>query len=165
MNKYTQIPPQELAACAAAGRPQDNIGECVMPVPQDTPPMPERHWELGKPLCRWPYPNENGALLFEVWRFEMPDGKKEIRPLSLWRDASGCLKWKWKSIPEPRPLYGLDKLAARPEVPVIVCEGEKSADAAAKIFPESVAVTSPGGSQAASKAEWAPLAGRKARRG
>jgi YD repeat-containing protein len=44
---------------------------------------------------------------------------------------------------------------------VVVCEGEKSADAAAKIFPESVCVTSPGGSEASAKADWRPLAGRR----
>ena len=45
----------------------------------------------------------------------------------------------------PRPLYGLDRLAARPDAPVIVCEGEKAADAAERLFPEYVAVTSPNG--------------------
>ncbi len=43
---------------------------------------------------------------------------------------------------------------------MIVCEGEKGAEAAAQIFPDSVAVTSPNGSQAAAKAEWGPSAGR-----
>jgi hypothetical protein len=52
-------------------------------------------------------------------------------------------------------------IAANPDAPVIVIEGEKSVDAAARIFPKSAAVTSPGGSQAAAKADWAPLAGRR----
>ena len=61
----------------------------------------------------------------------------------------------------PRPLYGLDRIASRPDAPVIVCEGEKAADAAAKIFPDHAAVTSSGGSQAAAKSAWSPLSGRK----
>src|SRR5260221_251611 len=55
----------------------------------------------------------------------------------------------------------LDKLAGRPDAPVIICEGEKSAEAAAVIFPKSVAVTAPGGANAADKADWSVLRGRK----
>jgi putative DNA primase/helicase len=44
---------------------------------------------------------------------------------------------------------------------VAVVEGEKKCGRAARVFPESVCTSSPGGSQAASKAEWSPLAGRK----
>ena len=61
----------------------------------------------------------------------------------------------------PRPLYGLDRLAACLEAAVILCEGEKAADAAAELFPEHVAVTSPGGSKAAGKANWSALAQRR----
>ena len=93
-------------------------------------------------------------------RFDKSDGGKEFRPLTLWRDAQG-LRWRWKSVPPPRPLYNLDKLAGRPDAPVVICEGEKSADAAALIFPKSVAVTSPGGANAADKADWSVLRGRK----
>ncbi|MGI8567654.1 MAG: hypothetical protein ACR2KT_00445, partial [Methylocella sp.] len=156
-DKFAPLTPQEHAAVSAVPRDKS---ECVIPVPQDAPPIPTKHPGLGKLPCRWPYLDKNGALLFEVCRFETPDGK-EFRPLSLWRASNGRLEWKWKGVPEPRPLYGLDRLTANSGAPVIVCEGEKSADAAAKIFPKSVAVTSPGGSQAASKADWAPLDGRK----
>jgi putative DNA primase/helicase len=53
------------------------------------------------------------------------------------------------------------RLAARSDAPVVICEGEKSADAAARVFPNCVCITSPGGSQAASKADWSPLEGRR----
>jgi len=43
---------------------------------------------------------------------------------------------------------------------VIVCEGEKAADAAIELFPDHVAVTSPHGSQGAEKADWSPLSRR-----
>jgi hypothetical protein len=42
----------------------------------------------------------------------------------------------------------------------IICEGEKAADAASLIFPESIAATSSGGAGAAAKTDWTPLAGR-----
>ena len=98
-------------------------------------PMPGTHFELGRPSGRWTYRDAAGAALFEMLRFDKPDGDKEFRPLTLWRDAQG-LRWRWKSVPPPRPLYNLHKLAARPDAPVVICEGEKSADAAARDFPE-----------------------------
>jgi hypothetical protein len=58
-------------------------------------------------------------------------------------------------------LYGLDWLAKHPDASVVICEGEKSADAAAGVCPNSVCITSPGGSQAASKADWSPLEARR----
>jgi hypothetical protein len=57
-------------------------------------------------------------------------------------------------------LYGLRRLAERPFAPVVVCEGEKSADAATRLLPDFVAVTSPNGSKSAGKADWSPLKGR-----
>ena len=58
------------------------------------------------------------------------------------------------------PIYGLDRLAQRPTDPVLVVEGEKSADAAGKIFPDHVVTTSPFGAKSANKADWTPLHGR-----
>jgi hypothetical protein len=75
--------------------------------------------------------------------FDRPDGGKEILPYTCWRNRAGQLEWRRKWWPEPRPLYGLDQLAARPDALVIVTEGEKAADAAALIFPDAVAITVP----------------------
>ncbi len=85
-----------------------------------------------------------------------------LRPLR--REAKAmrlALGWQWKAAPAPRPLYGLDRLALAPAAPVLVVEGEKTADAAAALFPEFVAVTWSGGGKAATRADWAPLAGRR----
>lgn len=134
--------------------------ELVSPVPADAPPMPQSHSMLGQPTTQWIYNDPRGAVLFAMLRFDKAGGTKEFLPLTLWRDARG-LQWRWKSVPAPRPLYNLDGLTGRPDAPVVVCEGEKSADAAAQIFPNSVAVTSPGGANAADKADWSVIRGRK----
>ena len=61
-----------------------------------------------------------------------------------------------------RPLYQSRRKSSRqPDAPIVVCEGEKAADAAARIFPKSIATTSSGGAQAADKTDWTPLAGRR----
>jgi hypothetical protein len=133
----------------------------LVPVPADAPPPPAVHPTLGKPSHQWPYRDRNGALLMLVYRFETSDGGKEIRPLSYCqRSASGEREWRWKILPRPRPLYGLDKLAAQSESPVIITEGELAAEAAERLLPGHVVTTSPGGAKAADSGDWSPLAQR-----
>jgi hypothetical protein len=58
---------------------------------------------------------------------------------------------------EPRPLYELPGLPK--DSLVVVCEGEKAADAARSLG--FTATTSAGGSNAAAKTDWSPLAGKE----
>lgn len=133
----------------------------VMPVPKDAPAPLDRHGTHGRPTRRWAYLDQRGELLGYACRFVRADGTKTYQPLTLFRDeATGALKWRWKGWAEPRPLYGLDRLAARPEAPILLCEGEKAADAAGELVPAYVAITSPNGSKSAGKADWGPLRGR-----
>jgi hypothetical protein len=136
---------------------EDN--EIVIPVPVNAPPAPAEHFELGKPTKTWTYTDATGATIGYVYRFDPPERKKEFRPLSLHR-KKGELEWRWECWPLKCPLYGLHKLAERPFAKVYVAEGEKSADAAQKLLPDCVIVTSPNGCNAAHKADWSPLRGR-----
>jgi hypothetical protein len=158
---YSPLTPDELAAGPAIARRMSDDGVPVFPVPADAPAPPTRHFNHGEPTATWTYRDAVGAELCRILRFDFPDGRKEFCPLTLWRNAKG-LRWRWKALCAPRPLYGLDRLADNPYAPVIVCEGEKAADAAAKVFPDHAAVTSSGGSQAAAKSDWSLLSGRKA---
>jgi DNA polymerase I-like protein with 3'-5' exonuclease and polymerase domains len=143
------------------GDQNEDGAELVTPVPLDAPEPSTEGYRVGPATGWWTYHNVKGETLFHVMRFDPPGAPKEIRPLTLWRDPrSMSLRWRWKAHPEPRPLYRLHLLAARPDAPVLICEGEKSADAAKSIFPDHVAMTSPGGAMASAKADWAPLAGR-----
>jgi len=58
-------------------------------------------------------------------------------------------------------LYGLDRLAARPDAPALVAEGEKAAGAARELLPDVVALTTWGGAQAPAKSDFGPLKGRR----
>lgn len=139
-----------------------NAWSIVMPVPADAPKPPAEHFKLGKPTARWTYTDATGALLGYVLRFDTGGGEKEFRPLTFWRPANGAKpEWRWESWPAKRPLYGLQKLAQRPSAPVLVCEDEKAADAAAILVPGYVVVTSPNGAKSAAKADWTPLRGRE----
>ena len=158
-NPFAPLEGGDAKPAPAAGKPPEWIA--VVPVPTDAPAAPERHPRLGKPSGRWIYRDASGAVLGYVNRFDSPDGDKQFRPLVLFTPAAGGKPvWRWESWPVPRPLYGLDRLAARPSAPVIICEGEKSAGAAERLLPECVAVTSPNGSKSATKADWSPLKGR-----
>lgn len=161
MNKYAPLSVEELAPTPIDAPTLQEEGEIVSPIPADAPPPPRRHRSFGAPTMVWRYRNAGGGLLCEVHRYDPPGARKQFLPATCWRNADGLLEWRWKSIPAPRPLYGLDRLAEKPDAPVVVCEGEKSADAAARIFPKSVCPSAPGGAQARDKADWKPLAGRK----
>lgn len=132
------------------------------PAPPDAPPPPARHRQHGEPSARWCYRDATGAVLGFVCRFDLPQnddgsgGGKQVLPLCWTADG-----WRWKGLPVPRPLYGLDRLAAQPAAPVLICEGEKAADAAQALFSEYVAITSPNGAQSAGKADWRALVGRR----
>lgn len=111
----------------------------------------------------WRYLNANGELLGFIVRYEpnnAADMRKEFRPITLCKGPNGTMEWRPKAFSLPRPLYGLDHLAKRPTDPVLVVEGEKAADAARKLFPQFVVVTSPGGSNGSGKADWTPLTNR-----
>lgn len=119
-----------------------------------------RHHRFGVPSAFWSYLNDDGRLYGAVCRFDLPDGGKDVVPLSWCRHTDGREAFRWLAFGKPRPLYGLDRLAADPTAGVLIVEGEKAAAAARKICP-GVVVTWPGGSKAVRFTDWSPLAGRK----
>ncbi|UZF92073.1 DUF927 domain-containing protein [Bosea sp. NBC_00550] len=148
------------SAKTAEGSAPDDYGDLVSPVPGDAPPLPTKHPVHGEPTAIYVYRDQAGAVTRYVFRFDLGGGGKMFTPYTVWR-KDGVLKWHAKDIPAPKGLYNLDQLAARPDAAVVVCEGEKAADAAAKIYPKSVVITSSGGSHAAAKSDWSPVSGRK----
>ena len=141
-------------ASAPGSRPAESPQwRAIMPVPGDAPAPPAAHPEHGQPARRWEYRDAAKRLLGFVDRYEAK-GEKEIRSLIYASHERFGRQWRFKGFPRPRPLYRADRLAARPAASVIVVEGEKSADAAAELFPDHVPITSPGGNNAAKLADW-----------
>ena len=112
--------------------------------------------QWGKPVRVWEYKNSEGALMGYIARYEPVGMRKQFLPW-IWMNGG----WRAKQFPAPRPIYGLDKLAARPLAHVIICEGEKAADAASQIVPKSVCISWPAGAKAWQKVDWSPLEGRR----
>lgn len=111
------------------------------------------HPSHGAPTSIYEYRNQKNELVNYICRFDMPDGSKQFTPYSLTTEG-----WKWKQIPENRPLYRGEHLT-NPAKQVIIVEGEKAANAAAAALPSVVVVTWSGGSKAVAKTDWSPLAG------
>jgi putative DNA primase/helicase len=140
-----------------APAPATKPRQTLEPIPKDAlASRPKSHSKHGQPSAEWCYCSPDGQPLAFVQRFDPPDARKQFSPQT-W-DGS---RWQRKAPPEPRPLYGLDRLAARPEAPALLCEGEKAADAAAALVPEAVAIASMNGAQSPKKSDWSPLQGRR----
>lgn len=134
--------------------------ESVVPVPSAAP-SPDFQKILGwVPTITYEYLNANGNLLMIVARLDRLVGEKQIRPVIFARNGLGKNEWVSGALPAPRPLFGLDQLAANPSAPVLIVEGEKTVLAARALFPTHVVVTWPGGANSVGKADWTPLAGR-----
>lgn len=127
----------------------------VVPAPK---PGQITHYRHGAPSHSWEYHAPDGSLMGLICRFDTPEGK-EVLPYTYCTDGTRS-EWRWQGFNKPRPLYGLDKLAERPTATVLLVEGEKTADAAAKLLPHIVVATWQGGAKAIQNADWTPLNGR-----
>jgi hypothetical protein len=104
----------------------------------------------------WPYHNAEGAAIGAVARYDSEfSGDKTFLPFTL---KDGVISVD--GFPKPRPLYNLHLLTKYPDKPVLVVEGEKTVDAASKLFPEHVVTTSAHGAQSVAQNDWSPLAKR-----
>lgn len=120
------------------------------------------------PSMVFPYLTRDGELIGYVLRVEISmRGKTEKITPGIWwtkNEAANFEGWSHGSFPAPRPLYGLDRLARRPNAQVLLVEGEKCADAgnalAQEVGKQLVAVTWMGGGKSLKKVDWSPLAGR-----
>lgn len=150
----------------------------LMPVPDDAPDlMSTGGWTVPiwnpkrgkttrmKPVRQDAYRDAEGRLLGYVLRADIEDrdtgAVKKWTPQVTWCvGPDGKRAWCLQHFPVPRPLFGLDALAAKPDAPVLMPEGEKCRAAGAGAFAQYAAVTWPGGSNGVGKVDLTPLAGR-----
>lgn len=151
----------------AGGQNTSNDGACekewtsIVPVPDDAAPIGKTFSKLRKPSGMWEYRDEQGELLCIVARFDRGNGEKSVLPYTYCQHRDGDQMWRQQALPVPRPLYNLPALAQKPEAPVLVVEGEKTASAAAAIFSDHVVLTSSGGASSAEKTDWSKIRGRE----
>ena len=152
--------PQAGARVAPAGKRNDY--RPVIPVPPDAP---NPDWgklrpkeATGDPVKTWTYHTAEDGLAFYVawWKPKDPNDGKVIRPAT-WDGTN----WRRKTMPAPRPFYGLPDILKYADRPVVVVEGEKCADAARDVFPCHVVTTWSHGCDSWKETNWQPLAGRE----
>jgi predicted P-loop ATPase len=155
--------PARLGDKAAAEHKRTTPWQACAAVPDDAPEPFAAHSVRGRPSMRWQY-QRDGNVLGWVYRFETSSGGKVVMPL-VWatNTDTGVQDWHWLAMATPRPLY-LPAGTLRSDVPVLVVEGEKCADAAQAdvlIAARYDVVSWPGGGKAVSKADWSWIAGRR----
>ncbi len=138
----------------------------IRPVPKDVKiPTDVSHFKHGKPVRTWVYYEQDGSVIGLIHRFEKKNGSggvdKTLIPMCYCYSDQGGKKWTWKSFDKPRPFYNLPDFKNK-ELPVIVFEGEKAADAGKKLFGSKYICTSwPGGAAAVKYSDTKLLKGRK----
>lgn len=120
------------------------------------PPIDVMPPQIPQNATSWCYKDESGDPLFYIVRQENNDGKKFFYPFTF----TNKNEWIKKHYPNP-PLYNLDKLAKDLSKPVLIVEGEKSAEAASVAMKVYITTTWPSGANAWNKADWSVLKGRK----
>ena len=142
--------------------------KAIQPIPAEAMnKCPAKHRQHGTPSKVWIYRDTQGQPLMALYRFDLgiDEGgktKKVFAPLTWCQNSDNqTVQWRWQGLPEPRPLLRLHELSLQADATVVLCEGEKAADAAAELFPDYVATCWPNGSNAWHKADLSPLQNRK----
>ncbi|MCC2607338.1 DUF927 domain-containing protein [Planctobacterium marinum] len=123
---------------------------------------PKNHPKLGDPVTLWDYLSAEGQLLMRVMRFESKQNgqrKKDFRPLTYGKLGNQTPRWHWRQLPKNRPLYRLETFIGQETV--VICEGEKAADACSMLFPSCFVTSWSGGSKAIEKTDFEPLKNKK----
>jgi RecA-family ATPase len=149
------------------GQPRQDTTEpgwrqCMMPPPADAMSPTQRQLNC---TTLYEYCDFDDRLLCYVRRIERDGGKKAFYPLTYgWytgTDGRSALGWHSAAPPSPRPLYRLNALShADPGATVLLCEGEKAAEAAQRLFPDMVGMAWMGGTGQVRQADLGPLEGR-----
>jgi len=146
---------------------------CILPIPEamanevlqrETNPYYNHSlWDgvAVKSFKAYAYRNATGQINAFMLRYNLVNGKKEVRPYSCWQQVGQQPKMKFSGPAKSYTLYNLDQLTARSKAPVLVTEGEKSADAASILFPDHVVVTTMFGAKSPLNSDLTPLIGRQ----
>ena len=122
-------------------------------IPAIERPADFTHPRAGSPKNVYEYRNTKNEIVNFICRFQPANGDKFFVPYSLTSEG-----WRWKQIPENRPLFRGERLT-NPAQQVIICEGEKACGALEQMMPSCAVITWSGGAKAVAKADWSALSG------
>ena len=104
----------------------------------------------------WEYRDINNNHLGFTVR-TLVEGRKQIRP---WCYVDGQWVSKGFLSNDCKPIYNAQWLNIHCDKPILIVEGEKTADAGTNLFPQYITITWLGGAAVVKKANWEYLAGR-----
>lgn len=167
MDAVIAAPVSQQAQAARKNPPKmtDDDWETIAPVPDEF--LHSLHAEHGfrkNRLSESIYRDEQGRVLGMVVRFPTSDGGKEDIPRTFGMNKkTGLKEWRWRMWDGWRFIYGLDALAAKPNAPVLVVEGEKCKNVAEKsgVFDDFAIVSWAGGCKAWNKTDWSRIQNRR----
>jgi hypothetical protein len=119
------------------------------------------HPSHGHPYALHSYRDATGEVLFFVARYHDP-GPPRTKTFCPWTFDGA--KWRPKAYPAPRPLYGLELLAAHPATTVLIVEGELKCDLARQLLnpkTQAVVVSWCGGAASYRHSDFSVLASRR----
>lgn len=140
--------------------------ERTMLIPPADAPVPKMGWlvdkdtgePFGEPVAVGIFRTAEGNPLMYEARY-IVNGKKEPRVFSYGRRGSAPEKWECSHHMPPRPIYGLDKVAAL-KGQVAVFEGYRKAEYAQGLITSIACTAWTGGAMAWTRSDWTPIAGR-----
>ena len=144
---------------------ENHTQENQYPLPPE--PYPHHafsHYKYDTPSLIHTYYNICGDLIGYTCRFETKEGGKVVLPFT-WSDTikknsdgtliKGKLNWRWNAFGwRSTPIFGIEKINQNQNATIIICEGEKTAEAAQKLLPDCIVLTWAGGVSKANKADW-----------
>lgn len=144
---------------ATVSTPKPMSWEHVSPAP--TSAIEIKHYKHGVPGQIWTYRDANFNVIGYVCRFDTDDGK-EVLPYVYATNGTNS-EWRWMGFGKPRTLYNMHLIAKYPNAVIIVCEGEKTADAIQKNLnsEKNIATTWVGGANGIDSTDFSPIDGKK----
>lgn len=99
-------------------------------------------------------------IVMKVARFIDKDGKKNDRPFTLWTNGRET-KWRSKALKEKYPLWNVNEIIEKENLPILLTEGQKVPAVLKEIIGEKYICTGwYGGAQSIDKTDFSPLTGR-----
>lgn len=109
----------------------------------------------------WSYKDKAGKAALFIERFDKEDGSKEVKPRCYAKNKeTGKEEWLSANLFEETPLYNLENYKESSDKPVLIVEGEKTAEAAKRLFPDYWVTTWSGGCGQVNKVKIESLKGR-----
>jgi uncharacterized protein (DUF927 family) len=114
----------------------------------------------GGKISYYNYYSSKGVLVACVVRCDKNIEGDEVKSFAQYSFDRIKRKWQASWSGDGKPLYNLPEIAKRPDVPVMIVEGEKTAEAARLLFPSYVVTTCSMGAVSPRSSNWSFLKNR-----